>query len=167
MSYRKVNDNSLASVADAIRSKGGTSDALVFPDGFVSAISAIQTGGSVSEPTTISGINLHNKNTDIPNTYLEGAAVIAYNGWKTTDFIPVEEGKFYFVYSESALGTKYCSKFDANKENAKALSGTINCTDKNNPLFIKGHDGYFRFSGANAQINALEFYEVINFDWKV
>ena len=45
MSYRKINDNSLASVADAIRSKGGTSDALVFPDGFVSAISAIQTGG--------------------------------------------------------------------------------------------------------------------------
>ena len=45
MAYRKVNDNSLASVADAIRSKGGTSDALVFPEGFVSAISAIQTGG--------------------------------------------------------------------------------------------------------------------------
>ena len=45
MAYRKVNDNSLASVADAIRSKGGTSDAIVFPDGFVSAISAIQTGG--------------------------------------------------------------------------------------------------------------------------
>ena len=45
MAYRKVNDNSLASVADAIRSKGGTSDALVFPGGFVSAISAIQTGG--------------------------------------------------------------------------------------------------------------------------
>ena len=47
MSYRKVNDNSLASLADAIRSKGGTSDVLVFPDGFVSAISAIQTGGGV------------------------------------------------------------------------------------------------------------------------
>ena len=45
MAYRKVNDNRLAFVADAIRSKGGTSDALVFPDGFVSAISAIQTGG--------------------------------------------------------------------------------------------------------------------------
>ena len=124
-------------------------------------------GGSVSEPATISGINLHNTGTDIPNTYLDGAAVIAFNGWKTTDFIPVEEGKFYFVYSVSAISTKYCSKFDANKENAKVLSGTINCTDKNQPLFIKGHDGYFRFSGANAQINALEFYEVINFDWKV
>ena len=124
-------------------------------------------GGSVSEPSTISGINLHNTETDIPNTYMDGAAVIAFNGWKTTDFIPVEEGKFYFVYSVSVIGTKYCSKFDANKENAKVLSGTINCTDKNEPLFIKGHDGYFRFSGANAQINTLEVYEVINFDWKV
>ena len=44
MACRKVNDNSLASVANAIRPKGGTSDAIVFPDGFVSAISAIQTG---------------------------------------------------------------------------------------------------------------------------
>ena len=42
-------------------------------------------GGSVSEPATISGTNLHNKKTDIPNTYLGGAAVIAYNGWKTTE----------------------------------------------------------------------------------
>ena len=45
MAYRKANDTSLASVADAIRAKGGTSEQLVFPDGFVSAISAIQTGG--------------------------------------------------------------------------------------------------------------------------
>ena len=124
-------------------------------------------GGSVSEPSTISGTNLHNKETDIPNTYLSGAALLEYNGWTTTDFIPVEEGKFYFVYSTSAIDQKYCSKFDANKENAKVLSGTINCTDKNKPLFIQGHDGYFRFSGLSSQINALEFYEVINFDWKV
>ena len=124
-------------------------------------------GGSVSEPATISGINLHNKGTDTPNTYLHGATLTAYNGWKTTDFIPVEEGKLYLVYSTSEFDTRYCSKFDANKENAKSLSATINCTDKNKPLFIQGHDGYFRFSGAYSQIDALEFYEVINFDWKV
>ena len=124
-------------------------------------------GGSVSEPATIGGINLHNTETDIPNTYLSGATVVAYNSWTTTDFIPVEEGKFYLVYSTSAIDSHYCSKFDANKENAKVLSGTINCTGKNKPLFIQGHDGYFRFSGANSQIDALEFYEVINFDWKV
>ena len=45
MAYRKVNDISLASVADAIRAKGGTSNTLAFPDGFVTAISEIQAGG--------------------------------------------------------------------------------------------------------------------------
>lgn len=166
MAYRKVDDISLASVADAIRSKGGTSDELVFPDGFVTAISAIQAGGGVSEPATISGIDLHNKETDIPDTYLNGSWVVAYGGWTTTDFIPVEDGKFYIVYSTNEIDPRYCSKFDANKNNAKALSSIITCTDKNKPLFIPGHDGYFRFSGTSAQINALEFYEVINFDWK-
>ena len=48
MAYRKVDDTSLASVADAIRAKGGTSEQLVFPDGFVSAIGDIQTGGGES-----------------------------------------------------------------------------------------------------------------------
>ena len=40
-----TNDIELTSVADAIRAKGGTSDPLVYPDGFVTAIGNIQTGG--------------------------------------------------------------------------------------------------------------------------
>ena len=40
-----VNQSDLVSVANAIRTKGGTSETLVFPDGFVSAVQAIQTGG--------------------------------------------------------------------------------------------------------------------------
>ena len=123
-------------------------------------------GGSVNEPSTISRINLHNTETDIPNTYMIGDRIIAYNGWTTTDFIPVEEGKFYFVYSTSAFDSKYCSKFDANKGNAKALSFST-CLNKNIPTIINGHDGYFRFSGLDLQISNVEVYEVINFDWKV
>lgn len=38
-----TNDTDLKAVADAIREKGGTSDPLVFPDGFVSAVAAIKT----------------------------------------------------------------------------------------------------------------------------
>ena len=45
MSKLTVEDTSLVSVADAIRTKGGTTDALTFPDGFVSAIEGIQSGG--------------------------------------------------------------------------------------------------------------------------
>ena len=39
-----TNTTDLTKVASAIREKGGTSDSLVYPDGFVSAIQAIQTG---------------------------------------------------------------------------------------------------------------------------
>lgn len=45
MAYRKVDESSLTTIADAIRDKGGTSDALTFPDGFAEAISAIESGG--------------------------------------------------------------------------------------------------------------------------
>lgn len=40
-----TNDTDLTAVADAIRTKGGTSSPLTFPAGFVSAIDAIPTGG--------------------------------------------------------------------------------------------------------------------------
>ena len=43
-----TNTTDLTKVASAIRAKGGTSDPLVYPDGFVTAIQAIQTGGSAS-----------------------------------------------------------------------------------------------------------------------
>ena len=39
-----TNTTDLTKVASAIRAKGGTSDTLVYPDGFVTAIQAIQTG---------------------------------------------------------------------------------------------------------------------------
>lgn len=86
MSYRKVNDNSLASVADAIRSKGGTSNALVFPDGFVSAISAIQTGGGA--PSLQSKSVTYTKNGTATITPDEG-----YDGLSSVDVtVGVESG---------------------------------------------------------------------------
>lgn len=45
MADYKVSDTSLTSIANAIRTKGGTSASLSFPDGFVSAIQNIPTGG--------------------------------------------------------------------------------------------------------------------------
>lgn len=41
-------DAGLTDIADAIRTKGGTSASLAFPAGFVSAIAAIPTGGGIS-----------------------------------------------------------------------------------------------------------------------
>ena len=47
MAQYKVKDTSLAAVADAIREKAGTSDALEFPGGFVEAVNGISGGGFV------------------------------------------------------------------------------------------------------------------------
>lgn len=47
-----TNTTDLTKVAAAIREKGGTSDSLVYPDGFVTAIQAIQTGGGTSGSQT-------------------------------------------------------------------------------------------------------------------
>ena len=43
----------LTSIANAIREKGGTSDPLVYPDGFVTAIQAIQTGTELQIIVTV------------------------------------------------------------------------------------------------------------------
>ena len=64
-------DADLTSVANAIRTKGGTSADLAFPAGFVSAVEAIPTGGggsaetgsfvaTTSDTLTISVTSLHN-----------------------------------------------------------------------------------------------------------
>lgn len=53
MAYVKCDEASLTAVADAIREKGGTTEQMVFPDGFVEAIDGIQAGGGAAKDATI------------------------------------------------------------------------------------------------------------------
>lgn len=46
-------DADLSSVADAIRTKGGTSESLTFPQGFVGAVGAIESGGGGTEKSIV------------------------------------------------------------------------------------------------------------------
>lgn len=48
-----VNAADLTAVADAIRAKAGTSEGLLFPDGFTAAIAAIESGSQVAKGTLI------------------------------------------------------------------------------------------------------------------
>ena len=55
-----VNADDLTAVASAIREKGGTEESLVFPDGFISAVQGIQSGGGGSITTaTLKDINFY------------------------------------------------------------------------------------------------------------
>lgn len=49
--YYTVKQSSLTAVADAIREKGGTSESLSFPNGFVNAVGALSTSGGGSSQT--------------------------------------------------------------------------------------------------------------------
>lgn len=84
-------DADLSSVADAIRTKGGTSAALAFPSGFVDAIDAIETGGGGSSYSDmvsafakqeISGdIVLDSSVTGFPHTYfMSGQPISSFRG---------------------------------------------------------------------------------------
>ena len=75
-----TNTADLTAVADAIRAKGGISNPLVYPDGFVSAIQAIETGGGSGSDElvnslidrTISGTYVNNTVTIIGRYGLAG-----------------------------------------------------------------------------------------------
>jgi hypothetical protein len=77
MAYDKVVDSAvldanLTSVANAIRSKGGTTASLAFPSGFADAISAIKTGGNLVVKT----ITIASELTNTTKTLLTGDAFV-------------------------------------------------------------------------------------------
>jgi len=74
MSDYKVTDSELTGIANAIRTKGGTSSQLVFPDGFTSAIGAIPTGGGV-----IQSLSVTQNGTYTPPSGVDGYAPVVVN----------------------------------------------------------------------------------------
>ena len=70
MTDYKVSGSDLTSVASAIRTKGGTSAALSFPTGFVTAIGAIPSGGSATLITkNITANGTYNASSDNADGY--------------------------------------------------------------------------------------------------
>lgn len=74
MSDYKVTDSELTGIANAIRTKGGTSSPLVFPNGFTSAIGAIPTGGGVVQPLSVA-----QNGTYTPPSGVDGYAPVTVN----------------------------------------------------------------------------------------
>lgn len=68
-----VTDTELTDVADAIRTKGGTSAALEWPDDYVDAIDAIETGGGGGSLTTKSVTVTIMSGGDVQNVYYTNA----------------------------------------------------------------------------------------------
>ena len=90
MADYKVTDTELTSIANAIRTKGGTQEQLEWPTGFVNAIEAIPSGGTSIIP---GAKRLTPYATDNATGYINGTNWIAYQGTYTanrTDFYELD-----------------------------------------------------------------------------
>lgn len=87
-----TNTTDLTSVANAIRTKGGTTAQLVYPSGFVSAINAIDTGGGGGRDEEVEAALISDVGTNFPATYKNTVATkirnICFNGY--TKLVSVE-----------------------------------------------------------------------------
>ena len=108
MSQYIVTDDELASVADAIRHKGGTQAGLVWPTEFVSAVNAIETGG-VIVPKTITENGTYNASDDNADGYSPVVVNVAGGGGRGNILSGVDEpiaaqgndGAVYFRYLDN------------------------------------------------------------------
>lgn len=94
-------DTELISVANAIRTKGGTSAPLVYPAGFISAIQNIPSGGSGA----CTKFAVYEADSEGSFTYSSGDMIT------TSEFISVAIGQGIYIDSNSNY---YCVFFDSN-----------------------------------------------------
>lgn len=87
-------DSDLTSVANAIRTKGGTSAQLAFPNGFVSAIDAIPTGGTLITKT-ITENGIYSAEDDDADGYSEVTVNVSGGGVPTLFYNNVSGGTLY------------------------------------------------------------------------
>lgn len=108
--YKMVNadqlDSDLALVADSIRSKGGTSEQLAFPDGFKSAVDAISTGATIQRKSD--SFTTSSSGTATVNCGFKPDAVFIY-GSRSDDASNVYyAGVPFLEYSKTSMKTYLC-----------------------------------------------------------
>ena len=134
-------DSDLTSVANAIRTKGGTSASLAFPSGFVSAINAISGGGGDYEIvggtyTAATSTNGFTVAVDFQPThaiaYCDQSVVGVTGSWDAYAFI---------MFSSSDPGAAYVQARTTNGNYGFAIQ-------KKDTTDFTYENGYFKFAGA-------------------
>lgn len=111
----------LTSVADAIRAKGGTSEQLVYPEGFVSAIQAIETAKPEQKKTVTIATNNSTTNItpDDGKTLSKVTVVVGMpeNATKLASGVAIEDGILAFTVDDSDLTDVTCIVIKHNSTN--------------------------------------------------
>ena len=116
-------DADLTSVANAIRTKGGTSASLAFPAGFVSAIAAIPTGGGSAIQSGSFVLASNTKTFTIPLT-----GVVSYLVFYASDYPSGTAGAGWHTVGGSWMnGYMFCA-MRYNEANTTNGSGSVAVT---------------------------------------
>lgn len=102
MANYKVTDTELSGIANAIRLKGGTSEPLVFPSGFESAITNIPSGSAVLVSKTISQNGIYNPVDDNADAFSQ-VVVNVSGGGGVSDVLRIICGEISGAISDSTV----------------------------------------------------------------
>ena len=161
-----VNSADMTAVADAIRAKGGTSDALAFPDGFVSAVQGIQAGAGgnavqIGQDTPLNILKLfHALETGncvtgefTLSSYLPGTPTLLFStGLETVKGLLTVDRDWYMGYRGGertvfslfiTLEDNYFINFCCNN-GTNSISFSSNAT-LSNPLLVRADTEYTKF----------------------
>lgn len=105
-----VNAADLTAVADAIRAKTGTSEGLLFPDGFAAAIAGISAGTQVASGSVSLGTN--ERTVTVTPGFIVGKFMIVW-ATLTTGTTTTQAGAYYsgdsFNFYNTDGGMAYCT----------------------------------------------------------
>lgn len=146
-----------SAIADAIRAKSGVTDTYKASE----MAEAIEQIPNNSDSLVVTAKNLHDSSTDIANIYIGDGNEISYNGWDSTDFIPIRAGVTYAVCTKPNIDGSYCATYDSDFHYISKFSGGFNSVIGGVSLFKATTDGYIRFSALRKAIASLEMYACI------
>lgn len=161
-----VNSADLTAVADTIRAKGGTSDALAFPDGFVEAVQGIQAGAGgnavqIGQDTPLNILKLfHTLETGncvtgefTLSSYLPNTPTLLFStGLKTVTGLFTVDRDWYFGYrgGERTVFSLFITLADNYFINFYCNNGTNNISflaksTLSNPLLVRANTDRTKF----------------------
>lgn len=142
-----VTNKELKSIADAIRTKGGTTASLVYPTGFVNAINDIQTGGMVHliGNRLVLDVNTDTRTSSVLDTGVDDGIIMTYFyvnvGGTATASIQgsADSSSWSTIYSRTSTGARsayiytgyryYRLRINGSKTNQNWMIGAIACVD--------------------------------------
>lgn len=152
MAERIVQEESLTTVADAIRAKGGTTDALPFPTGFADAIAAIQAGGgggiSAYVETVTFAENTLNYTVQHNLGSIPDAIAIVCTNKRSTSTNTFPNGIVYW-YADQEKGTRVCNTMTSDS------GAKVDCVDFAKVGFGKNSNGQLTATETTATLSVV------------